>query len=258
MSKKLAEGLSGLVLDVKTGAGAFMPDLERALTLARTMVNIGTRRACPVVALLTNMDQPLGVACGNAVEIEESIELLRGGGPADTREVTLALGAEMLVLGNLVPNAGEARVVLERALADGRALEKFRQIVEAQGGDPRVVDAPEKILPQAPMRESVMSNRSGYVVRIEPRTIGRGIIALGGGRNTMEDAVDPSVGFRIVVNVGDRVMRGQPLATVLARDVAGIEAGKACIREAVQIGEDERAGPPLISHRVTADGVQVL
>jgi pyrimidine-nucleoside phosphorylase len=258
MSKKLAEGLGGLVLDVKTGAGAFMPSLEQAIALAQAMIQIGARRDCPVVTLLTNMDQPLGVACGNAVEIEESIDLLRGAGPADTREVTLALGAEMMVLARLSATIGEARVTLERALADGRALAKFREIVEAQGGDPRVIDEPGKYLPQAPMSETVIAHRAGFVHRVEPRVIGRGIIALGGGRTTMEDTIDPSVGFRIVVNVGDRVMRGQPLGTVLAHDVAGVEAGMACIREAVVIGDDDLGAPKLVSHRITFGGVEAL
>ena len=172
--------------------------------------------------------------------------------------MTLALGVEMMLLARLASSAGEARVMLEAALADGRALAKFREIVEAQGGDPRVVDEPGKYLPQAPMSETVLSHRAGFVQRVEPRIVGRGIIALGGGRTTMEDTVDPAVGFRIVVNVGDKVMRGQPLATVLARDAAGVEAGKACIREAVVIGDDDLGAPSLVSHRITLAGVETL
>jgi pyrimidine-nucleoside phosphorylase len=258
MSKKLAEGLSGLVLDVKTGAGAFLPETERALQLAQTMVAIGARRDCPVVALLTNMDQPLGVACGNAIEIEESLDVLRGGGPADTREVTLALGAEMLVLGGVSADTGHARELLENALASGAALERFRQIVAAQGGDPRVIDEPEKVLPQAPEQQTYFSHRSGFVARVEPRVIGQGIITLGGGRRTMEDTVDPAVGFRVLVNPGDRIMRGQPMATVYARDAAGIEAGMAALKQAIVVAEDDHSPPPLISHRVTSAGIEVL
>ena len=258
MSKKLAEGLSGLVLDVKTGAGAFMPELERATRLAQTMVAIGARRGCPVVALLTSMDQPLGDACGNALEVEESIDVLRGGGPADTRELTLALGAEMMVLGSAARDVGEARARLEDALDTGDALEKFRQIVEAQGGDPRVVDEPRDVLPQAAEQPMYFAHRAGFIQRIEPRVIGRGIIALGGGRTTMEDTVDPSVGFRILVSPGNRIMRGQPLAAVFARDAAGAGRGLACVKEAIVIGEDEITLPPLVSHRVTAGGVETL
>jgi len=258
MSKKLAEGLSGLVLDVKTGAGAFLPETERALELARKMIAIGERRGCPVVALLTSMDHPLGVACGNAIEVEESIDVLRGGGPADTREVTLALGAEMLVLGKVAADVGEARSVLENALNTGLALDKFRKIIKAQGGDPRVVDAPAEVLPKAGETVMFFSHRSGYIRRVEPRVVGRGIIALGGGRRTMEDTIDPSVGFRILVKPGTHIMRGQPLAAVFARDVAGTEVGLACLKEAIVIGDEEPTLPPLVSHRVTARGVETL
>jgi pyrimidine-nucleoside phosphorylase len=258
MSKKLAEGLNGLVLDVKTGAGAFMPELDRALTLARTMVAIGERCGCPTVALMTSMAHPLGVACGNALEIEESLEVLRGGGPADTREVTLALGAEMMVLAKLAVDVGAARPVLEDALRTGAALEKFRQIVEAQGGDPRVVDDPKGVLPQAKEQAMVTAPRAGIVQTVAPRVIGRGIITLGGGRLTMEDAVDPSVGFRILVRPGQHATRGQPLAVIYARDAQGIAAGKACIAEAVVIGEEPFTPEALISHRVTVGGVQAV
>ncbi len=258
MSKKLAEGLNGLVLDVKTGAGAFMPELDRALTLAKTMVAIGEQCGCPTVVLMTNMDHPLGVACGNALEIEESLDILRGGGPADTREVTIALGEQMLVLAGMAADQGAARSQLEDALASGKALEKFREIVAAQGGDPRVVDDPERILPRAKEQTLVVASHAGVVHRVEPRVIGRGIIALGGGRLTMEDAVDPSVGFRILVRPGTHVKAGTPLAGVLARDSAGLEIGSACVREAVIIGEGDVTPQPLISHRVTAAGVHAL
>jgi pyrimidine-nucleoside phosphorylase len=258
MSKKLAEGLGGLVLDVKTGAGAFMPQLERALSLATTMVDIGERCGCPTVALMTCMDHPLGVACGNAVEIEESIDILRGGGPADTREVTLALGAEMLVLAHVASDTGAARSMLEDAVSSGRALETLRQIVEAQGGDPRVVDDPQGVLPRAPEQSLVVAPQAGIVQRVEPRVLGRGIIALGGGRTTMEDPVDPAVGFRVLVRPGMHVSRGTPLASVLARDTTGLAVGEACVREAVVIGDGEVTVPALISHRVTAGGVQAL
>lgn len=258
MSKKLAEGLNGLVLDVKTGAGAFMPPVEKALALAETMIAIGEQRGCPTVALLTCMDHPLGVACGNALEIEESIDILRGGGPADTREVTLALGAEMLVLAGVAVDAAAARDIMEDALSTGKALDKFREIVAAQGGDARVVDDPQAVLPRASQQMVVTAPHAGIVQRVEPRVIGRGIIALGGGRTTMEDTVDPSVGFHILVRPGAHVTRGAPLAAVYARDAAGIEAGKACIREAISIGEAPVVPPALISHRVTMRGAELL
>jgi pyrimidine-nucleoside phosphorylase len=258
MSKKLAEGLHGLVLDVKTGAGAFLPETERALELAQTMIAIGEHKGCPTVALLTSMEHPLGIACGNALEIEESLEILRGAGPADTREVTLALGAEMLVLAKVAKDRGDARAQLESTLDDGRALAKFREIVIAQGGDPREIDDPQSGLPHAKEQHVVTATRSGMVQKVAPRVIGRGIIALGGGRTTMEDAVDPSVGFRILVRPGQHAVRGQPIATIYARDDAGVQAGKACIAEAISIGDEDVVVPPLISHRVSRAGIETL
>ncbi|AHG90256.1 pyrimidine-nucleoside phosphorylase [Gemmatirosa kalamazoonensis] len=258
MSKKLAEGLTGLVLDVKNGSGAFMPQLDRALELARTMVALGDDHGCPVVALLTAMDRPLGRACGNALEVEESIAALRGEGPDDLMDVTYALGAEMLVLGGAARDHREARGAMERAIADGRAAEKFREIVDAQGGNPSVLDDPS-ILPQAPAREVYVASRAGVVARIEPKTIGRGVIALGGGRTRVEDTVDPAVGFVITARPGDVVRAGTPLATTYARDAAGLAAGRAALDEAIVLA-DAMADPPLplVSHRVTLAGVETL
>src|SRR5512134_1413024 len=220
MSKKLAEGLTGLVLDVKTGSGAFLPEPGRALELARTMIGLGTARGCPTVALLTAMDRPLGHACGNALEVEEALLVLHGEGPADLRELTLALGAEMLLLAEPALAVGDARRRLEEALASGKALERFARLVEAQGGNPAIVEDPDA-LPQAAEVEICESPADGFVQRVEPRTIGRAIIALGGGRSRVEDEVDPTVGFVITAKPGQAVRRGEPLASVFARDAAG-------------------------------------
>ncbi len=258
MSKKLAEGLTGLVLDVKTGAGAFMPSLDDGLRLARTMIALGARHECPVVALLTNMDSPLGVACGNANEVEESIAALKGGGPADLRELTLRLGAEMLVLGGAVPNLAVARGRLEGAIASGAALEKFRTIVAAQGGDARVCDDPATVLPQPALRVHWQSPRDGIVQRVEPRAVGRGITAMGGGRNKAEDGIDPSVGLSITVRPGDCVTRGQVVAEIQARDDACAAAGRAALDAAIVIGDAAVAARPLVSHRITLNGVETL
>jgi pyrimidine-nucleoside phosphorylase len=206
MSKKLAEGLTGLVLDVKCGSGAFLPDLDRELELARTMIELGADHGCPVVALLTAMDRPLGRACGNALEVEEAIACLRGEGPADVMDVTYALGAEMLILGGAATSAAEARTRMERAIASGSAAEKFQQIIEAQGGNPSVVDDPA-VLPQALACELYAAPRSGVVAQVEPKTVGRGVIALGGGRTRVEDAVDPTVGFVITARRGPPARR---------------------------------------------------
>jgi pyrimidine-nucleoside phosphorylase len=256
MSKKLAEGLNGLVLDVKTGSGAFLPEPAQALELARTMIGLGQSHGCPTVALLTAMDRPLGRACGNALEVEEAIEGLRGEGPADLMEVTYALGVEMLLLVGAATNAAEARRRLEESVTSGRALETLALVVEAQGGNPRVLEDPE-LLAQAREVEVYRAPRDGVVATVEPRRIGRAIVELGGGRRTIEDEIDPAVGFVIPTKPGDRVRAGEPLASVFARDRAGIDGGLNALAEAVVIRETGTL-TPLISHRVTADGIQVL
>jgi len=255
MSKKLAEGLTGLVLDVKRGSGAFLPELERGLELARLMIDIGAEHGCPVVALLTAMDRPLGRACGNALEMEEAIHALRGEGPPDLMQVTYALGAEMLVLGGVAPNTDAARRRMEVALSSGRAAEMLQRIIAAQGGDPGVVDDPSR-LPQAHEVEIYSAPTSGVVARVEPRAVGRGIVALGGGRTRIDDVVDPSVGFVIRARPGDVVRAGEPIATIFARDEAGIAAGMAALSDAFVITEEADPPLPLVSHRVSRAGVE--
>jgi pyrimidine-nucleoside phosphorylase len=252
MSKKLAEGLNGLVLDVKTGSGAFLPEAARAIELAQTMIALGQVRGCPTVALLTAMDRPLGRACGNALEVEEAIEGLHGDGPADLMEVTYALGVEMLILGAAASDAADARRRLEETITSGKALQKFAQVIEAQGGNPSVLEDPAA-LPQAAAVEVFRASRDGVLVRVEPRRLGRAIVELGGGRRTIEDEIDPSVGFVIPAKPGQRVETGEPLASVFARDQDGIEIGLAALREAIVIGDKGRL-TPLITHRVTAGG----
>ena len=254
MSKKLAEGLTGLVLDVKRGSGAFLPELERGLELAQTMIDLGADRGCPVVALITAMDRPLGRACGNALEVEEAIHTLRGEGPPDVLGVTYALGAEMLVLGGAAATHDAARRAMEVAISSGKAAHKFEQIIEAQGGNPGVVDDPS-VLPQAGACELFLSPRQGVIARVEPKVIGRGVTALGGGRTRVDDTVDPSVGFVITAKPGDIVQQAEPLATVFARDRAGVETGLAALRQAIIISDEADLPLPLISHRVTAAGV---
>ncbi|WP_411281732.1 thymidine phosphorylase [Gemmatimonas sp.] len=256
MSKKLAESLTGLVLDVKRGSGAFLPELDRGLALARTMIELGADHGCPVVALLTAMDRPLGRACGNALEVEESIMALRGEGPPDLMKVTYALGAEMLVLAGVATDRDDALRRMAVAISSGRAAAKFQEIIAAQGGDPRVVDDPS-ILPQAAECELYLAPRDGVIAQVEPKAIGRGITALGGQRTKVEDGVDPSVGFVITARSGDIVRAGEPLATVFARDRNGVQAGLAALRTAITIGDDADPPLPLISHRVTEAGVEV-
>lgn len=256
MSKKLAEGLTGLVLDIKRGSGAFLPEFERGVELAELMIALGKAAGCPVVALMTAMDRPLGRACGNALEVEEVIQCLHGEGPPDVMEVTYTLGAEMLVLGGIARSVDEARRRMEVCVSSGRGAEQFARIIEAQGGDPSVVDDPAR-LPQARVVEFYASPRQGVVSRVEPRAVGRGVTALGGGRRTMEDRIDPSVGFVIRARPGDVVKVGEPLATIFARDEAGIAAGMAALAEGIQIADEADPPLPLVSHRVTAEGIAV-
>jgi pyrimidine-nucleoside phosphorylase len=256
MSKKLAEGLDGLVLDVKTGSGAFLPEPARAIELARTMIALGEARGCPTMALVTAMDRPLGRACGHTLEVEEAIEGLRGDGPADLMEVTYALGAEMLVLVGVDRDRASARDRLEESVRSGRALEMFARVIEAQGGNPAVVEDPG-ILAQAGAVEVFRAQREGVVSAVEPRRIGQAILELGGGRRTIEDQIDPAVGFVLTVKPGDQVRRGDPIASVFARDASGIATGMTALEEAIVVGDRGRL-TPLITHRITAAGVESL
>jgi thymidine phosphorylase len=220
------------------------------------MIGLGESRGCRTVALLTAMDRPLGRALGNALEIEETILSLEGKGPADLMEVTLALADEMMLLAGLAKNQADARGQLDQALASGAALEMFGKLVEAQGGDRRIIEDPS-LLPQAGAVEVFRAPAAGRVSRVEPRVIGRAITELGGGRRALGDVIDPSVGFVITVKPGDTVTAGEPIASIFARDNAGIETGIAALTRAIDIGGT--ADPlPLISHRVTIEGVEVL
>ena len=255
MSKKMAEGLTGLVLDIKRGSGAFLPELDRGLELAQTMIELGTDHGVPVIALLTAMDRPLGRACGNALEVEESIMALRGDGPSDLMAVTYALGAEMLLLGGVVTDRDDARRRMEVAISSGRAASKFQEIIEAQGGDPRVVDDPAR-LPQASEVEIYTSPHDGVVASVLPRPVGNGITKLGGGRSRMDDSIDPTVGFVITARPGDIVRKGEPLATIFARDGRGIVEGREALSRAINVGDEAERPLPLVSHRVTEGGVE--
>jgi pyrimidine-nucleoside phosphorylase len=257
MSKKLAEGLTGLVLDVKRGSGAFLPELERGLELARTMIELGADHSCPTVVLVTAMDRPLGRACGNALEVEEAILGLRGEGPEDLMTVTYALGAEMLLLAGKAASRDEATGILREAVASGRAAERLRQIIEAQGGNPAVVDDPA-VLPQAGECEIYRAPRRGFVARVEPRAVGRGVVAIGGGRETLDDQLDAAAGFVITARPGAWVEAGEPLATVFAANSVGVAAGRAALRAAIVIADEADLPLPLISHRVSAAGVDEI
>src|SRR4051795_4956268 len=243
MSKKLAEGLDALVLDVKHGSGAFMKTLDDARALARSMVDTGKRMGVPTTALLTDMNQPLGRMAGNAVEVNESVDALGAAAPADLMEVTVELGAELLVLAKRESTKEAAHKRLIRAIESGAGLEKFRAMVAAQGGN---LDAPR---PVAPTQE-VTSSRSGYVDSIDTEQIGRVIIELGGGRKQLGDALDLSVGLEMLVRLGNHVESGQPLVRLYAKTDAANRV-RSELLAAITISDNRIDAPPLIVERIT-------
>jgi pyrimidine-nucleoside phosphorylase len=255
MSKKLAEGLDALVLDVKVGAGAFLPEEEQALALARTMVVLGGDHGVRTRALLTAMDRPLGRAVGNGVETAEALACLAGGGPADLRALVLELAAEMALAGGVVESREDGRSRAAAALDGGGALRRMERLVEAQGGDSRVVADPGR-LAVAPVRATVTAGAAGTVTAIDPLALGRSVVALGGGRTRLGQEIDARVGFVLGVAPGDEVRAATVLAEVHAADEAGAREGRRAVLEAVRIVD---TGPeaelrPLISHRVDRDG----
>jgi len=236
MCKKLAEGIDALVLDVKFGHGALLKAKDEARLLARTMVDIGNAMGKPTRALLTSMDEPLGRAVGNALEMAESIACLRGEGPADVMEVTYALGAEMLCLAKVTKDAkaGEAR--LREVIANGAALNKFREIIAAQGGDARVCEAPDEVLPQAKYRRELRAAKAGWVAEVIALDVALAALQLGAGRVCAEAAVDHAVGFTHLVKIGERVEAGDVLAVIHANDKARMDTAAHILEEAIVIG----------------------
>jgi pyrimidine-nucleoside phosphorylase len=225
MCKKIAGGAQAIVLDVKVGTGAFMPTVAQAAKLAAAMVAIGKHAGRKVVALISDMNQPLGYAVGNALEMREAIDTLHGGGPVSLRQHCLAVAAHLLVLARHARTVRAARAELIAALDGGQAWAKFRQLVEAQGGNVAVIDQPER-LPTASLIETVPSPRTGYVRRVDAREIGLSAVDLGAGRATKADEIDHAVGFVIHCKVGDRIKKGDPLFTVHANDAARLAAAK--------------------------------
>ncbi len=245
MSKKLAEGLDGLVLDVKVGRGAFMKDEASARTLAETMVGIGASHQTQVVALLTAMDQPLGNEIGNANEIAESLDVLAGGGPADLVEITYRLGVEMLLLGGITNDPADARNRLETAVTSGRALELFADVIVAQGGDPAVVEDRGR-LPRAGTTHTVTATDGGFVTRCDALDLGLASVRLGGGRAKKDDTVDPAVGITLRRKIGDAVRSGDTLATVSYNDPDRLASALSLIEGAWRIGAEAPAPVPLV------------
>jgi thymidine phosphorylase len=238
LSKKLAEGLQALVMDVKTGSGAFMPTLAGARELAQSIAAVANGAGLPTVALITNMDEPLASTAGNALEVLNAIDYLTGA-RRDVRlhAVTLALGAEALMLGGLARDPAAARAALERALTSGAAAERFERMVAALGGPADLIAKARALLPAAPHVVAAAPERAGYVLAIEAREIGIAVVELGGGRARASDAIDPAVGFAALAGVGAAVSAKAPLALVHARDEAQAEAACRRLRAAYRIGE---------------------
>jgi pyrimidine-nucleoside phosphorylase len=242
MSKKLAEGLDALVLDVKVGRGAFMRDLPRARTLAETLVGIGRARGTPVVAVLTDMNQPLGRTVGNANEMVESVEVLRGGGPPDLLEVVYRLGEEMLLAAGAVADRATARRRLRDSIASGAAFDKLVEVVTAQGGDPAPLYDPD-LFPAADHRHEITAPCGGAIVRADALDIAIGALRLGAGRERKEDTIDPAVGIELAVKVGDPVEAGATLARVDWNDAGRLETALPLIEGAFAV--EEVLGEPL-------------
>lgn len=245
MSKKLASGSDAIVLDVKTGNGAFMKKLEDSRVLAKEMVSIGTMAGKKTVAVITDMDQPLGRAVGNSLEVREAIDTLRGEGPADFKEVVFALGSQMLMLAGRAADEKEARALMEGVIQDGSALDKFAQFVRAQGGDAAPV-YDTSLLPVAGKTLEVTAKESGYVHRILAEDIGIACMTLGGGRETKESAIDLSVGIILEKKNGNAVSDGEVLATIYGNDDAKMQAAYEKIAHAYEIAKEPAAFVPVV------------
>ncbi|HWL15654.1 MAG TPA: thymidine phosphorylase [Opitutus sp.] len=245
LAKKLAEGIDVLVLDVKFGRGAFMKEKAKARELAEALVSVAKTMGKPTRAVMTAMDQPLGRAVGNALEVIESIECLRGEGPADTMEVTYALGEQMLLLANVAKDAREARTQLENSVKSGEALKKFGEMIAAQGGDARVVDDVNR-LPRARLTEPFVAVRGGFVTDVDAMGVALAALRLGAGRARAEDRIDHAVGINELVKIGERVANGAPLGVIHANDEAALADAKDMLAKAIAVGDERRERARLI------------
>lgn len=253
MSKKIASGADAVVLDVKAGSGAFMRRVDDAAELARALVDIGRSHGLAVTALITDMDQPLGLAVGNALEVAEALAVLRGEGPSDLRDLCLLVASHMLVLGRLAPDVDAARRSLGDILTAGKALARFREWVAAQGGDPAVIDDPAK-LPQARRQMEVTSCAAGFVQAVDAAAVGRAAMLLGAGRATKEASIDPAVGVVLAKKVGDPVAAGEALAVMHVNDPAHADEAAAALRNAYRIGDARPASKPLLYDVIGGSG----
>ena len=249
MSKKIAEGIGGLVLDVKTGTGAFMKTREASRALAEALVGTGRAAGVRTEALITRMDAPLGREVGNASEVIESIETLKGSGPAELEQLSVLLAARMLVVAGVAGDDADAETRVRAAIASGTGVEKLRQIIEHQGGDPRVIDDYAR-LPSAPDVEVVAAPRSGFVTGLETENVGRAAVALGAGRERLEDVIDHGVGVTVVAAPGLEVRSGDAVLQIRHRGGRGLEVARTLLRQAVQIGDVAPTTQPIVVDRV--------
>lgn len=249
LSKKVASGISGLVMDVKVGTGAFMTTLEDAEALASTLVDLGQALGLRVRSYLTEMSQPLGVACGNAIEVEESIDVLRGAGPEDVRALVVEFAAAMAHLGGTAPTLEDALESANRCLADGSALARFAQMIERQGGNPEVTQD-TTLLPKAAQRMEVSLGVSGTIRHMDSERIGKAVVALGGGRRRMEDPVDPAVGLLIHKRIGDRLEPDEPAATILYNDGHHLAEALDYLKSGYVVGQGPVSRPALIKRTI--------
>jgi len=245
MSKKIAEGIDALVLDVKTGSGAFMKTEADSRRLAESLVAIGNASGVKTEAIITAMDAPLGRAVGNALEVIECLDVLKGGGPQDLVDVSVELAARMLVLGKVADDIAGAETQVRKAITSGAGLERFRQIIEAQGGDPKVVDDYQR-LPRVGDRHRVTAGRAGYVTALDAELVGRASVALGAGRDRVEDPVDPAVGILVAAKPGEKVNAGDPVLELHYRDRARLETAVALATRAIVIGDQPPAARRLV------------
>ncbi len=252
MSKKIAEGIGGLVLDVKTGAGAFMKTLEDSRALARSLVAIGTASGVRTEAMITAMDAPLGRAVGNASEVVESIETLKGRGPEPLERLSVLLAARLLLLSGVTDDEAGADAMVRHALTSGAGVEKLREIIANQGGEPRVVDD-YSLMPSAPDTHPITAARGGYVAAIEAEAVGRAAVALGAGRARLEDAIDPGVGIDVLLEPGAGVRPGDTLLLVHHRGGRGLDEALPLLAAAVRLDEAPPAVRPLVLERVMHD-----
>ncbi|MCD6384814.1 thymidine phosphorylase [Candidatus Sumerlaeota bacterium] len=257
MSKKIAAGTESLVMDVKTGNGAFMNDFERARELAKTLVEIGDNMGRQTIALITDMNQPLGFAVGNSLEVIECINTMKGDAPEDLLELTVELGAHMLVLGKITDDMAEARKQITDAIMNGKALEKFRQLIEYQNGNPRVVDD-VSLLGVSNQVEPFVAEKSGYISHIDTLKIGIASMTLGAGRTRIDEPITYDVGLRFRKKLSDYVEKGEPICEIYYHNVDELSEAKNLLSQAISISDEKIKPPVLIKATIDKEGTHII